>query len=111
MQKEPLMSQKSGGKLGCRWCPKLRDSELQAWAPYSGILPSDFVVHDDIEALDEFEEENAISNGNDESLVIPYEPIEHMQQKRKFTDAGSSQFKSGKRKSLKQVGGAAKLSM
>ncbi|KAK8491160.1 hypothetical protein V6N11_037924 [Hibiscus sabdariffa] len=83
----------------------------KAWAPYSGILPSDFVVHDDIEALDEFEEENAISNGNDESLVIPYEPIEHMQQKRKFTDAGSSQFKSGKRKSLKQVGGAAKLSM
>ncbi|KAL4324631.1 hypothetical protein GQ457_11G001190 [Hibiscus cannabinus] len=83
----------------------------KAWAPSSGILPSDFVEHDNIEALDEIEEENAISNGNDESPVIQSEPLEHMQQKRKSTDAGSSQFKSGKRKSLKQVGGAAKLSM
>ncbi|KAL4291379.1 hypothetical protein GQ457_14G012700 [Hibiscus cannabinus] len=32
----------------------------EAWAPSSGILPSDFVEHEDIEALDEIEEENAI---------------------------------------------------
>ncbi|KAK8532555.1 hypothetical protein V6N12_053992 [Hibiscus sabdariffa] len=59
----------------------------KAWAPSSGILPSDFVEHDDIETLDEIEEENAISNGNDESHVIQSEPIEHMQQTRKSTDA------------------------
>ncbi|KAK9007121.1 hypothetical protein V6N11_050954 [Hibiscus sabdariffa] len=52
----------------------------KAWAPSSGILPSDFVEHDDIEAPDEIEEENAISNGYDESPVIQSEPIEHMQQ-------------------------------
>ncbi|KAK8557721.1 hypothetical protein V6N12_009947 [Hibiscus sabdariffa] len=69
----------------------------KAWAASSGILSSDFVEHDDIEALDEIEEENAISNGNDEILGIQYEPIEHMQQKRKSTDAGSSHFKSEKK--------------
>ncbi|KAK9026708.1 hypothetical protein V6N11_039542 [Hibiscus sabdariffa] len=42
----------------------------KAWAPSSGILPSDFVEHYDIEALDEIEEENAISNGNDESPQV-----------------------------------------
>ncbi|KAK8589750.1 hypothetical protein V6N12_024141 [Hibiscus sabdariffa] len=84
----------------------------KAWAPSSGILPSDFVEHDGNEALDEIEEENAIgSDGNNESPEIQSEPIEQMQQKRKSTDAGSSHFKRGKRKSLKQVGGAAKLSM
>ncbi|KAK8990765.1 hypothetical protein V6N11_028726 [Hibiscus sabdariffa] len=84
----------------------------KAWAPSLGILPSDFVEHDDNEALDEIEEENAIgSDGNNESPGIQSEPIEQMQQKRKSTDAGSSHFKRGKRKSLKQVGGAAKLSM
>ncbi|KAK8493535.1 hypothetical protein V6N11_050339 [Hibiscus sabdariffa] len=84
----------------------------KAWAPSSGILPSDFVEHDGNEALDKIEEENAIgSDGNNESPGIQSELIEQMQQKRKSTDAGSSHFKRGKRKSLKQVGGAAKLSM
>ncbi|KAK8518400.1 hypothetical protein V6N12_017549 [Hibiscus sabdariffa] len=82
----------------------------KAWAPSLGILLSDFFEHDDNEALDEIEEENAIgSDGNNESPEIQSEPIEQMQQKQKSTDAGSSHFKRGKRKSLKQVGGAAKL--
>ncbi|KAL4388822.1 hypothetical protein GQ457_09G015280 [Hibiscus cannabinus] len=84
----------------------------KACTPSSGILPGDFVEHNGNEALDEIEEENSIgSDENNESLGIQSEPIEHMQQKRKSIDAGSSHFKIGKIKSLKQVGGAVKLSM
>ncbi|KAK8556517.1 hypothetical protein V6N12_002916 [Hibiscus sabdariffa] len=70
----------------------------KAWAPSSGILPSDFVEHDGKEALDEIEEENAIgSDGNNESPRIQFEPIEQMQQNQKSIDVGSSHFKGGKR--------------
>ncbi|KAK8559191.1 hypothetical protein V6N12_042473 [Hibiscus sabdariffa] len=99
----------------------IMDTGDKALAPSSGILSSDFVEHDGNEALEEIEEENTIGNvhmssqvgsdENNESSRIQSEPIEHMQQKRKSTDVGTFHFKCGKRKSLKQVGGAAKLSI
>ncbi|KAK8600150.1 hypothetical protein V6N12_050008 [Hibiscus sabdariffa] len=43
----------------------------KAWAPSSGILPTDFVEHDGNKTLDEIEEVNAIgSDGNNESPEI-----------------------------------------
>ncbi|GMI90314.1 hypothetical protein HRI_002700700 [Hibiscus trionum] len=62
----------------------------KAWAPSSGILPTDFLEHDDNEILDEIGKENATNDvhmssqvgcdENNDSLGIQFEPI-RMQQK------------------------------
>ncbi|KAK9003979.1 hypothetical protein V6N11_001797 [Hibiscus sabdariffa] len=90
MQKQPLMPQKSGGKVvpeAQRFKTACIDPELEekldqmfrgivatsdkVWAPSSGILSSDFVEHDNIEALDEIEEENVVSL--DDAYFMEYE--------------------------------------
>ncbi|KAK8562533.1 hypothetical protein V6N12_010610 [Hibiscus sabdariffa] len=62
----------------------------KAWAPSSGIMPTDFIEHGYNETLEEIEEENEVE-------VVPMlrHPI----------------LKNEKKKSSKQVGGAAKLSL
>ncbi|KAK9006398.1 hypothetical protein V6N11_035439 [Hibiscus sabdariffa] len=90
----------------------------KAWAPSSGILPTDFVEH---ETLEEIEEDNAMDvvhmlsqvrcDENNESPEIQSEPTQNVQQKRKSTEAGPSHLKTRKKKSSQQIGGAAKLSM
>ncbi|KAK8522615.1 hypothetical protein V6N12_056316 [Hibiscus sabdariffa] len=78
----------------------------KAWALSSGTLPSDFFEHGDNEILDEFGEENT-TNGfhvssqvgydeNNDSPGIQSEPI-HVQQKRKNTEAGTSNLKTVKK--------------
>ncbi|KAK9018826.1 hypothetical protein V6N11_033872 [Hibiscus sabdariffa] len=62
----------------------------KAWAPSSGIMPTDFIEHGYNETLEEIEEENEVE-------VVPMlrHPI----------------LKNEKKKSSKQIGGAAKLSL
>ncbi|MFQ6664036.1 hypothetical protein Gotur_031287 [Gossypium turneri] len=66
----------------------------KAWAPSSGTLRSDFFEDANNEIPEENEEENIDGNG----------------QKRKNLKISSSHFKTGKRKSSKQIGRAARLS-
>ncbi|KAK8999268.1 hypothetical protein V6N11_070444 [Hibiscus sabdariffa] len=90
----------------------------KAWAPSSGILPTDFVEH---ETLEEIEEDNAMDvvhtlsqvrcDENNESPEIQSESTQNVQQKRKSTEAGPSHLKTRKKKSSQQIGGTAKLSM
>ncbi|KAK9033686.1 hypothetical protein V6N11_049872 [Hibiscus sabdariffa] len=92
----------------------------KAWAPSSGTLPSDFFEHGDNEILDEFGEENTMNDvhvssqvgydENNHSPGIQSEPI-HVQQKRKTTETGTSNLKTGKKNSSNQVKGATRLSM
>ncbi|KAK9011102.1 hypothetical protein V6N11_043959 [Hibiscus sabdariffa] len=72
-----------------------------------------------VATAEEIEEENAIDDvhmlrqvgcdKNNESPGIQIDPTQHVQEKRKSTE--TTHFKSGKRKTLKQTGGAVKLSM
>ncbi|KAL4311380.1 hypothetical protein GQ457_01G014020 [Hibiscus cannabinus] len=62
----------------------------KAWAPSSGIMPTDFIEHGYNETLEEIEEENEVE-------VVPM--LRH------------SILKNEKKKSSKQIGGAAKLSL
>ncbi|KAK9002469.1 hypothetical protein V6N11_025147 [Hibiscus sabdariffa] len=92
----------------------------KAWAPSSGTLPSDFFEHGDNEILDEFGEENTMNDvhvssqvrydENNDSPEIQSEPL-HVQQKRKNTEAGTSNLMTGKQNSSKQIKGATRLSM
>ncbi|KAE8707937.1 G2/mitotic-specific cyclin-1-like [Hibiscus syriacus] len=94
-------------------------SGYQACAPSLDILPSDFVEHGDNDTLEEIQEENTLDDvhilnqvgygENSESPGIQYVPVEHVQQKRKSVEMGSSHFKAAKSKSAKQVGGDEKL--
>ncbi|KAL4302779.1 hypothetical protein GQ457_10G020880 [Hibiscus cannabinus] len=93
----------------------------KAQVPFSGILPTNFVEHGYNETFEAIEEENAVDDvrvlnqigcdGNNGSPEIQSQPIELVNQKCRSTEAGSSYIKTGKRKSSKQVKGAAKLSM
>ncbi|GMI75007.1 hypothetical protein like AT5G05800 [Hibiscus trionum] len=90
----------------------------KAWAPSSGILPTDFIEQDYNETLEENEEHNAMEfvhqvecDENNESPEIQSEPTQNVQQKRKFIEAGPSHLKTGKKKSSQQTRGAAKLSL
>ncbi|MFQ6626673.1 hypothetical protein Gotur_005817 [Gossypium turneri] len=66
----------------------------KAWEPSSGTLRSDFFEDVNNEIPEENEEENIDGKG----------------QKRKNPKISSSHFKTGKKKSSKQIGGAARLS-
>nr|KJB61462.1 hypothetical protein B456_009G359600 [Gossypium raimondii]KJB61463.1 hypothetical protein B456_009G359600 [Gossypium raimondii] len=84
----------------------------KAWAPSSGTLRSDFFEDVNNEILEENEEENVridVHILNDIHISNDVQ-IDGNGQKRKNPEISSSHFKIGKKKSLKQIGGAARLS-
>ncbi|XP_040952462.1 uncharacterized protein [Gossypium hirsutum] len=84
----------------------------KAWAPSSGTLRSDFFEDVNNKIPEENEEEN-IRNGvhilNDVHISNDVQ-IDGNGQKRKNPEISSSHFKTERKKSLKQIGGAARLS-
>ncbi|KAL1060461.1 hypothetical protein V6Z11_1Z096300 [Gossypium hirsutum] len=84
----------------------------KAWAPSSGTLRSDFFEDVNNKIPEENEEEN-IRNGvhilNDVHISNDVQ-IDGNGQKRKNPEISSSHFKTGRKKSLKQIGGAVRLS-
>ncbi|KAL1161905.1 hypothetical protein V6Z11_A07G166200 [Gossypium hirsutum] len=84
----------------------------KAWAPSSGTLRSDFFEDVNNEIPEENEEENV---RNDVDILNDVHISNDVQiggngQKRKNPEISSSQFKTGRKKSSKQIGGAARLS-
>ncbi|KAK5802680.1 hypothetical protein PVK06_030294 [Gossypium arboreum] len=84
----------------------------KAWAPSSGTLRSDFFEDVNNEIPEENEDENV---GNDVHILNDVQisndvHIDRNGQKRKPPEISSSHFKPGRKKSLKQIGGAARLS-
>ncbi|KAL1059726.1 hypothetical protein V6Z11_1Z012700 [Gossypium hirsutum] len=90
----------------------------KAWAPSSGTLPTDFFEDVNNEIPKENEEENMrndvhISNDVQISSDVHISndvQIDGTSQKRKNPEMSSSHFKTGGKKSSKQIGGAARLS-
>ncbi|KAH1040563.1 hypothetical protein J1N35_042306 [Gossypium stocksii] len=90
----------------------------KAWAPSSGTLRSDFFEDVNNEILEENEEENVRNDVhilNDVHISNDFHISNDVQidgngQKRKNPEISSSQFKTGRKKSSKQIGGAARLS-
>ncbi|PPR83203.1 hypothetical protein GOBAR_AA37511 [Gossypium barbadense] len=78
----------------------------KAWAPSSGTLCSDFFEDVNNEIPEENEEENVRNDVHISNDVQIY----GNGQKRKNLEISSSQFKTGRKKSSKQIGGAARLS-
>ncbi|PPD68178.1 hypothetical protein GOBAR_DD34947 [Gossypium barbadense] len=78
----------------------------KAWAPSSGTLRSDFFEDVNNEIPEESEEENMKNDVHISNDV----QIDGNGQKRKNLEMSSSHFKTGRKKSLKQIGGAARLS-
>ncbi|PPS15111.1 hypothetical protein GOBAR_AA05484 [Gossypium barbadense] len=87
-------------------------TSYKAWAPSSGTLLSDFFEDVNNEIPEENEEENV---RNDVDILNDVHISNDVQiggngQKRKNPEISSSQFKTGRKKSSKQIGGAARLS-
>ncbi|KAL1069335.1 hypothetical protein V6Z11_D12G259500, partial [Gossypium hirsutum] len=78
----------------------------KAWAPSSGTLRSDFFEDVNNEIPEENEEENMRNDVHISNDV----QIDGNGQKRKNPEISSSRFKTGRKKSSKQIGGAARLS-
>ncbi|MFQ6628641.1 hypothetical protein Gotur_006928 [Gossypium turneri] len=72
----------------------------KAWAPSSSTLRSKFFEDVNNDILKENEEENAINDVH----------IDENNQKRKTSEISTSHFKTGRKKSSKQIGGAVRLS-
>ncbi|MFQ6666333.1 hypothetical protein Gotur_032712, partial [Gossypium turneri] len=84
----------------------------KAWAPYFGILRSDFFEDINNEIPEENEEEDMrhdVHILNDVHISNDVQ-IDGNSQKRKNPEISSSHFKTGRKKSSKQIGGAARLS-
>ncbi|KAL1087340.1 hypothetical protein V6Z11_D08G176600 [Gossypium hirsutum] len=90
----------------------------KAWAPSSGTLRSDFFEDVNNEILEENEEENIRNDvhilndvhiSNDVYISNDVQ-IDGNSQKRKNPEMSSSQFKTGRKKSSKQIGEATRLS-
>ncbi|KAL1111710.1 hypothetical protein V6Z11_D02G078700 [Gossypium hirsutum] len=84
----------------------------KAWAPSSGTLRSDFFEDVTNEIPEENEEENMRNDVhilNDVHISNDVQ-IDGNGQKRKNPEISSSHFKTGRKKSSKQIGGAARLS-
>nr|KJB48290.1 hypothetical protein B456_008G062400 [Gossypium raimondii] len=84
----------------------------KAWAPSSGTLRSDFFEDVTNEIPEENEEENMRNDVhilNDVNISNDVQ-IDGNGQKRKNPETSSSHFKIGRKKSSKQIGGAARLS-
>ncbi|KAL1105995.1 hypothetical protein V6Z11_D04G171100 [Gossypium hirsutum] len=80
----------------------------KAWAPSSGTLPSDFFEDVNNEIPEENEEENM---RNDVHILNDVQIDGNSQKrKRKNPEMSSSHFKTERKKSSKQIGGAARLS-
>ncbi|PPD81387.1 hypothetical protein GOBAR_DD21683 [Gossypium barbadense] len=84
----------------------------QAWAPSFGTLPSDFFEDVNNEIPEENEEENMRNDVNilNDVHISNDVQIDGNSQKRKNPEMSSSHFKTGRKKSSKQIGGAARLS-
>ncbi|MFQ6664037.1 hypothetical protein Gotur_031287 [Gossypium turneri] len=84
----------------------------KAWAPSSGTLRSDFFEDANNEIPEENEEENVRNDVHILNVVHISNDvqIDGNGQKRKNLKISSSHFKTGKRKSSKQIGRAARLS-
>ncbi|KAL1113879.1 hypothetical protein V6Z11_D02G219500 [Gossypium hirsutum] len=78
----------------------------KAWAPSSGTLRSDFFEDVNNEIPEESEEENMRNDVHISNDV----QIDGNGQKRKNPETSSSHFKTGRKKFLKQIEGAARLS-
>ncbi|KAG8485349.1 hypothetical protein CXB51_021766 [Gossypium anomalum] len=84
----------------------------KAWAPSSGTLRSDFFEDVNNEIHEEDDEENVRNDVhilNDVHISNDVQ-IDGNGQKRKNPEISSSHFKTGRKKSSKQIGGAARLS-
>ncbi|XP_040971189.1 uncharacterized protein [Gossypium hirsutum] len=84
----------------------------KAWAPSSGTLRSDIFEDVNNEIPEENEEENVRNDVrilNDVHISNDVQ-IDGNGQKRKNPEISSSHFKTGRKKSSKQIGGAARLS-
>ncbi|PPD80133.1 hypothetical protein GOBAR_DD22934 [Gossypium barbadense] len=90
----------------------------KAWAPSSGTLSTDFLEDVNNEIPEENEEENMRNDvhilndvhiSNDVHILNDFQ-IDGNNQKRKNPEMSSSHFKTGRKKSSKQIGGAARLS-
>ncbi|KAL1086184.1 hypothetical protein V6Z11_D08G100300 [Gossypium hirsutum] len=78
----------------------------KAWAPSSGTLRSDYFEDVNNEIPEESEEENMRNDVHISNDV----QFDGNGQKRKNPETSSSHFKTGRKKSSKQIGGAARLS-
>ncbi|XP_040952479.1 L10-interacting MYB domain-containing protein-like isoform X2 [Gossypium hirsutum] len=90
----------------------------KAWAPSSGTLSTDFLEDVNNEIPEENEEENMRNDvhilndvhiSNDVHILNDFQ-IDGNNQKRKNPEMSSSHFKTGRKKSSKQIRGAARLS-
>ncbi|MFQ6646063.1 hypothetical protein Gotur_020079, partial [Gossypium turneri] len=84
----------------------------KAWAPSSGTLRSDFFEDVNNEIPEENEEENVRNDVHilNDVHISNYVQIDGNGQKRKNLEISSSHFKTRRKKSSKQIGGAARLS-
>ncbi|MFQ6628638.1 hypothetical protein Gotur_006928 [Gossypium turneri] len=85
----------------------------KAWAPSSSTLRGKFFEDVNNDIPKENEEENAINDvhiENEEENAINDVHIDENNQKRKTSEISTSHFKTGRKKSSKQIGGAVRLS-
>ncbi|KAH1047310.1 hypothetical protein J1N35_038094 [Gossypium stocksii] len=86
----------------------------KAWAPSSGTLRSDFFEDVNNEILEENEEEsmrNDVHILNDVQISNDVQIDGNGQKRKKKPEISSSHFKTGRKKSSKQIGRAARLSI
>ncbi|MBA0605513.1 hypothetical protein Godav_018080, partial [Gossypium davidsonii] len=79
----------------------------KAWAPSSGTLHSDFFEDVDNEIPEKNEEENLRNDGH---ILNDIHIDGNEKKKRKTPEISTSHFKTGRKKSSKQIGEAARLS-